>query len=143
MKSKLIIAVTCLFFAGIIILLLWLHQSTKKEVVDRFNAEQLVSVHQLTDAIKSHLNDRTKELEALTSMSSIKQDDKKQMAADIQKFYNFAKINHIIAVSVFNEKGPSPILQIKIQSVAIMQQAICSNGRLGKRIEIKSIFRLL
>ncbi|MBU2585708.1 MAG: PAS domain S-box protein [Bacteroidetes bacterium] len=105
MKTKHIIIVTAVILIITVILLFYLHSISEKEVVRRFQAEQLVASRQLAREIESYLHDRAQGVNILSSFPSLQNRDMKKMTADIQTFFDLSKNNHVKAVSVYDEKG--------------------------------------
>ncbi len=105
MKSKLIFIAAAVIFIITVILLFYLHSTSEKEVVQRFQAEQLVASRQLAREIESHLHDRAQGVNILSSFPSLQNRDMKKMTADIQTFFDYVKKDHVKAVSVYDEKG--------------------------------------
>ncbi len=105
MKSKLIVIATAVILIATVILLFYLHSSSEKEVVQRFQAEQLLDSRRLAREIELYLHDRAQEVNSLSSFPSLQNHEMKKMTADIKMVFNFEKNNHVKAVSVYNEKG--------------------------------------
>ncbi len=105
MKTKLIIIAAAVIFIITVILLFYLHSTNEKEVVQRFQAEQLVASRQLAREIESYLGDRTRGVEVLSSFSILQYRDLNKIAATIQEYFEYVKKDHVKAISVYDEKG--------------------------------------
>lgn len=105
MKSKLIIIAAAVIFITTVVLLYYLHLDSEKEIVHRFQAEQLLDARRLAREMELYLHDRAQGVNILSSFPSLQNRDMKKMAADIQTFFDYVKKNHIKAVSVYDEKG--------------------------------------
>ncbi|MEK6552697.1 MAG: hypothetical protein AABZ54_04525, partial [Bacteroidota bacterium] len=105
MKTKHIIIATAVILIITVLLLFYLHLESKKEVVQRFQAEQLVASRQLAREIESYLHDRTRGVEVLSSFSVLQYRDMNGMAATIQEYFDYVKKDHVNAISVYDEKG--------------------------------------
>ncbi|MBU0560923.1 MAG: cache domain-containing protein, partial [Bacteroidetes bacterium] len=105
MKSKLIIIAAAVILVVTVILLFYLHFESEKEVVRRFQVEQLVASRRLAREVELYLHDRARGVNILSSFPSLQNRDMKQIEADIQNFFDYVKKNHVKAISVYDEKG--------------------------------------
>ncbi|MCX6175343.1 MAG: PAS domain S-box protein [Ignavibacteriales bacterium] len=105
MKTKLIIVATAVILIITVIILLYLHSTNEKEVVQRFQAEQLLDARRLAREIESYLHDRAYDVNSFSYFPSFQNRDIKKMTADIQTFFNYVKKDFVKAVSVYDEKG--------------------------------------
>lgn len=105
MKPKFVIAATAVIVITTVILLFYHHSISEKEVVRRFQAEQLRDSRQLAKEIKSYLLDRAQEVNSLSSSSSFQNHDINKIVKEIQAFIDQDGHNDFKALSVYNENG--------------------------------------
>lgn len=105
MKSKLIIVATAVILIITVIFLYYLHSSSEKEFVQRFQAQQLVAARTLAREIESYLHDRSRGVEVLSTFSVLQYRDLNKIAATIEEYFEYVKKDHVKAISVYDEKG--------------------------------------
>jgi PAS domain S-box-containing protein len=105
MKPKLLLTLYLTIFIISFILLLRLHTSTVNEVIERFKIGQQITANQLSKELESCLNNETREIELLSSSTSVKNKNLSQMTTVIEKTFMYLKKDHIKSISVYNEKG--------------------------------------
>ncbi len=105
MKSKLLLTFFVSIFILSVILLVKLHHSTKKEVVERFQSQQLFAAKQLSKEIETSLQNETQTVEKLSSLAPLKNNNINQIAAAVQEYFENFKKENIRSISVYNEKG--------------------------------------
>lgn len=98
-----------MFYASIIIitciLLYKIHYSTEKEVVERFQAQQLLTTKQLAKEIEIWLQSESQSVKELSSLSLIRNGKTDQIDSSIQEYYDNLGKNNIQSVSVIDENG--------------------------------------
>ncbi|MHB8581413.1 MAG: sensor histidine kinase [Ignavibacteriaceae bacterium] len=105
MKSRLIFLIPIIVLIATISFLIFLHTKNKEEVIKFFQTEQVADSHQLAREIKSYLNNRAKELNSLSSLTSLQNPNMEEMASDVKTYFDYEKNNQIKAISVFDENG--------------------------------------
>ncbi len=106
MKRNLtIIALTVAVLLLITFLALHLHRQSKREVLKEFDAHQLDVARQVAREIESHLHAYTVCMQMVASFASLQHHDRKQMATDIGKSFEYMRTTDAQAISVYDEKG--------------------------------------
>ncbi|MFH2141125.1 MAG: hypothetical protein ABIJ97_01785 [Bacteroidota bacterium] len=101
MKLKLIIIAAAVILVVTVLLLFYLHVNSEKEIVQRFQAEQLVAARTLAREIELYLRDGTHRIVMLSSFPSLQYRDLKEIAATIQEYFEYLKKDHVKAISVY------------------------------------------
>ena len=105
MKSKLTIAFTVIIFAITIFLLIELHNSVQKEIVQRFQSQQLFTANQLSKELESRLRDESRAIEVLSSLTVLNNEKNGAASDAVQKYLEYLKKDHINSISIYDEKG--------------------------------------
>jgi len=106
MKSNFIIASLTLLILTIFSLLLYdLHSSADTEIINRFNAQQLTAVNQITRELESFLSKNSDGLKMLSTLSSFQHLDMQFLVPDIQNYFEHARQHSVTAISVYNSQG--------------------------------------
>jgi hypothetical protein len=105
MKSKLIIIVTAFILIVTVSLLFELHNSSEKEVIERFHAGQIVAARSLAREIELYLHDRSRGVEILSTFTSFQKLDMNEIASTMKEYFEYLKKDHVKAISVYDEKG--------------------------------------
>ena len=106
MKSNYIIIIFAIIVFFIVTYLLFrLHSSSKEEVINRINGQQLIAAHQLTREIESYLRARTRKVEILSSYSAMKNLDLEKLPIIIEEYFEYEKEDRVNTISVFDENG--------------------------------------
>ncbi len=105
MKSRLTIIITAGVFLIVTLLLIGLHVTTKDEVVKRFQSRQLITANQLSNEIKSCLQNQTRSLEILSSLSAIKNDQSEAITKSLNEYFEYLKSDHLKSINIYDEKG--------------------------------------
>jgi len=105
MKSKLIILLTVIILTFTIFLLVGLHNSAKKEVVQRFQSRQLFTARQLSKELETCLRDESRAVEILSTLPVLKNKKTDAAAKAVQEYFEYLKKDHVKSISIYDEKG--------------------------------------
>ncbi|MCK9426596.1 MAG: PAS domain S-box protein [Ignavibacteriaceae bacterium] len=105
MKSKLIIVFTVIILTGTIFLLVGLHNSAKKEVVQRFQSRQLFTARQLSKELESCLRDESLAVEILSSLPALQNKKIDAVVDVVQEYFEYLKKDHVKSINIHDEKG--------------------------------------
>jgi PAS domain-containing protein len=98
------IAISSVAILAITIFLLFAHyNSTIKEVIDKFKAQQLYTTKLLSKEIESCLHDESHAIEVFSSFAELKSKDKRAIATSVEEYFRYSKKDHVKSVSVYNE----------------------------------------
>jgi len=107
MKPKLIFFFAIIIMAITIVLLLGLHISADREIVQMFQERQIFSAKQLSKQLETSLRDEARIVEILSSFSSLQNKNNEGIAEEIQKYYEYLRKEHVKSISVFDKNGSS------------------------------------
>ncbi|MCK9424733.1 MAG: PAS domain S-box protein [Ignavibacteriaceae bacterium] len=105
MKLKLLLTFFTTIFILSFSLLFILHNSVQKEIVERFQAQQLFTTKQLAKELEVYLQNETQSVGKLASSTFLKSNNINQISATVQEYSENYKKEHIRSICVFNEKG--------------------------------------
>ncbi|MDP3148773.1 MAG: PAS domain S-box protein [Ignavibacteria bacterium] len=121
MKSKFIIVLTISILTITTLLLLGLHNSTKQEVIQRFQSRQLATAHQLSKDIETYLRDESRAVASLSTLPVIKNKKTDLAGNTVHKYFESLKIDHIKSISIYDEKGT--IIYSTLKDVVSLDQS--------------------
>ena len=105
MKSKLTILLTVVVLTITTLLLIGLHNSTKEEVIERFQLRQLVTANNLSRHVESYLNRQTNMVEVLASLPALRTKKQDILSGVVNEYFSNLKRDHIKSISIYDEKG--------------------------------------
>jgi PAS domain S-box-containing protein len=133
MKNKIVkshhliiaLAIVITIITGVLLLLL--NNSTEKEIVKEFNAQQLYMVKNLSREIETYLINRVQLIDVLSSIPAFQNQDSKFISTEIDEFLAYESKNYVRTISVYNETGT----------------IICSSNKeiIGHKLAESEIFR--
>ncbi|MFA6980221.1 MAG: PAS domain S-box protein [Ignavibacteriaceae bacterium] len=121
MKSKLTIILTVFVLTITIFLLVGLHKSTRKEVVERFQSRQLITANHLSKEIETALRDQSRTVETLVSLILLNNEKPDVMSGVVKEYFSYLKNDHIKSISIYDAKGD--ILYSTLQNVISLNHA--------------------
>lgn len=105
MKSKLTILLTVVVLTITTLLLIGLHNSTKKEVVERFQLRQSVTANNLSKQIESYLDKQTNTVKILASLPALRSKKQDILSGVVHEYFGNLKRDKIKSISIYDEKG--------------------------------------
>ena len=97
--------ITAVVVAGMLFLVVEFDRAAEDEVIRRFHAQQDHGIRYLVQNMDQYLHDRSQGAQVLSTFASVRHRDLKNMAADIQEYFQYVKKDHVKAISVYDEKG--------------------------------------
>ncbi len=105
MRSKLLLVIFFFISIASFILLYRIHDTTEKEVVERFQTRQLLLTKQLAREIETSLRNNTQTINKLSSLIPLKNSNVNLIAAAVQEYFDYLKKDQIRSISVLDKNG--------------------------------------
>ena len=103
--NSLIIGATIIIIGLVVLLAYRMHVYVETEFVDEFKSHQLLLARDVAVRVNDYLAARSRGVQVLSSLSTIRTRDRKQTQEDISKYLEHLAVNHVSTISVYDETG--------------------------------------
>jgi signal transduction histidine kinase len=103
-QNRVIIALAIVVLLAVLFLVIRLHNLSKREVISRFQEQQLLHAHHVAEQIESFFSALSRGLEAFTTSNSF-DEGMKQLRLNLQTYSRKMEKNFVTKISLYDENG--------------------------------------